>query len=406
VFFTLENVNIISKQLGAIFIVAGTAIGGGIIALPVMIAKLGILLGIVLMFVIWVVVYYTAIVNVELNLQAGKGLPLGQLGALFSGKVASLIGIGTLKLLMFSLMSVYIYGLASLFREGFNWDKEYFSVIAGGVSLCVMLALLCPIHFLDYLNRVLFVGALIVAGILTLALSCGINGQRVPFLVGKYKEFSSWSIVVPVVFTSFGFQVVFHTLSNYCAMDKKVLHKVFFWGSLIPAIVYIIWSCVILCVIYNYDPDFYALMVDGKVDVSELVRVLSLVSGLKVIQVMVWVISFLTMATSVLGVGMGLCDSIESHIKTKFKHSKWISVIVAVGFPAIIAIFVPGAFIAILGFAGMILSVLAILLPIYILLVGRFKKAYYASTTNKFMLMGSVIIGIAIILCEVINIIS
>jgi tyrosine-specific transport protein len=148
-------------------------------------------------------------------------------------------------------MSVDIDGLTSLFREALDWDKECFAVIALLVSLCKVLVLFPPIRFLDYVNRILFVGALIVAGVLVLALACSINGKRIPFLVGKYEEFSSWSMVIPVVFTSFGFQVVFHTLSDYCDQNKEVLQKVFFWGSLIPAIVYIIWSCVILCAIYR-----------------------------------------------------------------------------------------------------------------------------------------------------------
>jgi hypothetical protein len=104
------------------------------------------------------------------------------------------------------------------------------------------------------------------------------------------------------------------------------------------------------------------------------------------------------MATSLLGGGMGLCDSIESHVTTEFAHSKWISILDVTGFPAIIAIFVPGVFIAILGHAGMILSVLAILLPIYIFVGRRCKKVYYASITNNFMLVGSLIIGVANIL--------
>ncbi|MDR0418302.1 MAG: hypothetical protein LBH08_02615 [Puniceicoccales bacterium] len=396
--------NIKNKQLGAIFIVAGTAIGGGMIALPIMIAKLGIVLGTVLMLFIWVVAYYTAIINIELILRAGKGLSIGQLGALFSGKIASLIGVGSLKLLMFSLMSVYIYGLTSLCQEILNLNKEYFAVVALFVSLCTALVLFLPIRFLDYVNRILFMGALVFIGILILTLVSSINGKRIPFFVGKYGEFSSWSVVIPVVFTSFGFQVVFHTLSNYCDRNKKVLNKVFFWGSLIPAIVYIIWSYVILCAIYNYDLDFYTSIVDGKVDIGELVKTLGMISGLKTIQVMVWIISFLAIATSALGVGMGLCDSIESYMKIKNKHSKWISIAIAIGIPSVIAIIVPSAFIVILGFAGMMLSVLAILLPIYILAVGKFENVYYASTTNKFMLAGSAIMGVVIILCETINI--
>jgi tyrosine-specific transport protein len=188
-FFISVDMNIVSKQLGAIFIVAGTAIGGGVIALPIMIAKLGILWGVVLMLGIWVVAYYTAIVNVELNLQAGKGLPIGQLGALFSGKIASLVGVGSLKLLMFSLMSVYIYGLTSLFREVFHLDQKYFAALALLVSLCTALTLLLSMRFLDYVNRILFVGALVVAGVLILGLSRLINGERIPFLVGDYGEF-------------------------------------------------------------------------------------------------------------------------------------------------------------------------------------------------------------------------
>jgi tyrosine-specific transport protein len=88
-FSYLANMNVTNKQLGPIFVVAGTAIGGGMIALPMMIAKLGIVLGTVLMLSISVVAYSTAIVNIELMLRAAKGLPIGQLGALFSGKIAS-----------------------------------------------------------------------------------------------------------------------------------------------------------------------------------------------------------------------------------------------------------------------------------------------------------------------------
>jgi tyrosine-specific transport protein len=63
-------------------------------------------------------------------------------------------------------------------------------------------------------------------------------------------------------------------------VDKEIFHKVFFWGSLIPAIVHVIWNCVILCVIYDYNPNFYVLMANRKVDANELIRVLSVISEL------------------------------------------------------------------------------------------------------------------------------
>jgi tyrosine-specific transport protein len=63
--FTSENENMIGKQFRAIFIVAGAVIGSGIITLPVMIAKLGILLEVIVLFVIRVAAYHAAIVNFE-----------------------------------------------------------------------------------------------------------------------------------------------------------------------------------------------------------------------------------------------------------------------------------------------------------------------------------------------------
>ncbi|MDR3317609.1 MAG: hypothetical protein LBS71_02270 [Puniceicoccales bacterium] len=392
-----------NKQLGAILMVAGTAIGGGVIALPIMMAKLGIVWGTISMIFIWLVVYYTALVNIELNLHAKEGLTLGQLGALFSGKIASFLGVGSLKILMFSLMSVYIYGLTSLVKGAFGLEYAYFPAIAIPVSLCLFLILLSPIHYLDYFNRVLFIGILAIAGVLLLVLSCSINVSNMPLLVGKYSEFSSWRLAIPVLFTSFGFQVLFHTLSNYCNMDKNILNKVFLWGSLLPVVVYIIWTVSALCIIYDRNPDLYASMVAGKIDVDGLVKELSLISGVEAIHALVWGISFLAIATSALGVGIGLRDSIELYMGIKVKWSRLLAAMITVAPPCIVAIVVPNAFIVILGFAGMILSFLAILLPIYILIAGKFKTAHYPSTRNKWILAGSFITGILIIAFEIGN---
>ncbi|AFD19820.1 putative amino acid permease [Rickettsia slovaca str. D-CWPP] len=59
-------------------LISGTCIGSGMIALPMVLAKLGYnTSSIILMFVIWFIIYYTSLINLELNLQAGKGLTLG-----------------------------------------------------------------------------------------------------------------------------------------------------------------------------------------------------------------------------------------------------------------------------------------------------------------------------------------
>ncbi|MDR0340055.1 MAG: hypothetical protein LBH53_00640 [Puniceicoccales bacterium] len=94
-----------------------------------------------------------------------------------------------------------------------------------------------------------------------------------------------WSLgrifaIISVLFTSFGFQVISHTLTEYCSRDRRVLRRVFFYGSLIPLCLYIIWTIVLLWVVHGNDGDFYGAMTEGKMDVGTLIDKLSRISSL------------------------------------------------------------------------------------------------------------------------------
>ena len=130
------------KQLGAIMLISGTCIGSGIIALPMILAKLGIIPSILLMIVIWSLMYYTSLINLELNLQAGRGLPLAALAEKFAGKnsfsgrCAKYLSVISMKLLSYSLLAVFIYGLSSVLQKlvmvsiGFKQAFFYLALIA------------------------------------------------------------------------------------------------------------------------------------------------------------------------------------------------------------------------------------------------------------------------------------
>ena len=361
------------KQTGAIMLVAGTCVGSGMIALPMLLAKLGIIPSILLMLGMWFVIYYTCLVNIELNLQAGTGLSLGSLGRKFSGKIAEVIGTSSFKVLSYALLAVYLYGGSSVLQkmlEAWNNHQYAFNHIASFCALAAIAMLLLPIKLLDYLNRILFAGLLLVVAILVAGLLSAINWANLPLFAESYSNISIWKMIIPVAFTAFGFQVIFHTLTNYCNKDAKMLKIVFFWGSFIPAIIYIIWTCSILSIVHQDSYAFYQQMVNGKVEIGDLIKELSFIAKWPFVQALVWWISLLAIVTSVLGVGMGLCDSIKNMLLGRIKSLNLLNILSAILtiLPAyILAILIPNAFIAVLGFAGMILVVIAILLPIYLL---------------------------------------
>lgn len=398
------------KQIGAILLVAGTCIGSGMIALPMMLAKLGLIPSIALMLIIWVVMYYTSLINLELNLKAEQGLGLGALGRLFSGRIAELTGTISLKLLSYSLIAVFIYAGTSVVQKlllSLTGIEYSFAIVANCYTLITIGLLLMPIRFIDHTNRLLFIGLIAVIAILIAGLSSAVQMFNLPIAAKESYDISTWPKVIPVVFTSFGFQVIFHTLTNYCNKDKKMLKRAFLCGSLLPALVYIIWTSSVLSVIYTHNPIFYQQMIKGSVEVGSLIEELSNIAKWPMVQILVWWVSILAIFTSVIGVGIGLVDSLKHQIKViKNKNIKSIVAVLLAILPAhLIAILVPNAFIAVLGFAGMILVVIAILMPIYLLYKAKTKILHYTELKYHSLIIISAILGIVVILCEVYNMI-
>lgn len=395
------------KKIGPALLIAGTCIGSGMIALPMVLAKLGLIPSLLLMAGMWFIMYYTSLINIELNLQANEGLSLGALGRLFSGKIAEFIGTGSLKLLSYALLAVFIYGGSSILKEMLfvhstvHLELNTVATIFAGLAI---LLLLLPIKLLDYINRILFIGLLGIVGILIIGLIMEISWSNLPLFYNHSRDTSAWLALIPVVFTSFGFQVIFHTLTNYCKKNPKLLKQAFFWGSLIPAIVYIVWTASVLGVIYHHQPAVYERMADGKVEVGELIQALSSIAKGKSVQLLVWWISLLAIITSVLGVGLGLYQSIRTMLPNKFQGT-WIGKILAsmiTILPAyLVVIYIPNAFIAALGFAGMILAIIAILLPSYLFWkIGASKQLYYRELKAKWLIVFSVLVGIGVMISE------
>lgn len=57
-----------NKQFGAIFILIGTEVGAGVLALPLVVANFGFLYGCALLVIAWLIMMYTTFLICKLNL--------------------------------------------------------------------------------------------------------------------------------------------------------------------------------------------------------------------------------------------------------------------------------------------------------------------------------------------------
>lgn len=383
------------KQFGATFLLAGTAIGSGMISLPMVLARFGIINTCVIMIFFAVLTYLTALIRSDLNLNLHAGATLKEVGKAFDCHWAGFFGNFLLILLHFALMSAYLFGFSSILCSFFG-NVFSQSVIITLSAIGVALGFLFASHFIINVNKILFVSMFVVFIILIIELFLETPINFIPNCTGNIK-ISEWTMLVPIVFTSFGFQGSIHSMTKFCNNDRQLIKNACLWGSIIPALVYIVWTTVILFVVANTDTSFFQLMLEGKAtDVGALVMVLSKATSSQSVQIIMWIVSILAILTSVLGVGLALIDIFQQEWQDVSKQ-KIIGLVVFV--PAAISMLVPNAFIRILNVSGVILSLIAIIIPIIISLnmqkSGKVKSELLLK--NKAVTLGVFTCGIAII---------
>ena len=390
------------KKIGSIMLIAGTCMGSGMIALPMVLAKIGIIPSIIFMIAMWAAMYLSSLVGIELNIQAGKSMTLGQLGKHFSGRMAESIGTLSMKVLAYALLAAFLYGGSSILQRLIPSCSIH--QVISGFALVGFLLLTLPTQWLDYINRCLFSSLLIGIGVLIALLAVMINWSDLPLFAPSYQDLSLWAMIMPVVFTSFGFHTIIHTITKYCGNNTAVLKKAFFWGSLVPALAYIIWTASVVGAVHHNNPEFYQQMISGKVEVGDLVKELSHLTQWPLMQMFIWCLLVTKLVVSVIGVGLSLRDSINTLIKKESILLHHVGSSFAAIAPAyVIAMMVPNAFISVLGFAGMILAIIAILLPVYLL--GRLKETtlHYSELKSKLLVRTLLLVGFAAIGFELFN---
>ena len=382
------------KQLSAIALLAGTAIGSGMLSLPLVLARYGLVFSCILMIAFIWVAYYSSIIRAELNINSRADYSLKDVGEHYSGIIASRIGSVSLKLLSYSLIAAYLHGLASLVKVFVNIETVY---VICGISVIVMILLYFSNSLISRINKILFMFLISAFIVVTFGLlvKSDLAVLNIPETQGV--TIKSIAIALPIVFTSFGFQGSIHSLTKFVNNDVKLIKRACLWGSVIPAIVYVCWLCCTILIIYNTDVNLFNKIVTGNVELSEMVDGLTGITHIPYLKAMFWTISLFSILTSIIGVGLAIFD--EWNMKFDKIKSSMMTMIPS----TILAIFVPNAFIRILDMAGMILLILAIFLPVY--LYRRMQLVKHLDISRNFGLIAITIIGIILFVSGIIGVI-
>lgn len=355
-----------SNIFGSMLIIAGTTIGAGMLALPLASAGLGFPTAITIMILIWALMSYTALLMIEVHQHAPTDATLHSLALKLLGRKGQIVASGAMIFLFYALCAAYIAGggeqLSSRLIDdmGFNVPAQtgaiIFTLLIGSI-VCV------GTHSVDLINRGLFILKLIA---LVLMLGFMFPHVQTVHLLEMPMEQGLIIAALPVIFTSFGFHGSIPSIVKYLGKDTKVLRKVMLVGSSLPLIVYILWQIASQGTLSQQ-----SLLASGSL--KGFIDNLGFMLDNPYIAKTVSTFADLALATSFLGVSLGLFDFVSDflHQKSKGIGSRINSAVVTFIPPLGFALFYPEGFIMALGYAAIALVILAIFLPVAMVISQR-----------------------------------
>lgn len=363
--------------LGAVFLVAGTSIGAGMLATPIITAQYGFGAAVGLFAVCWVMMTLAALLMLEVNLWFPSGDNIVSMAQGSLGKVGAVVAWLSYLFLLYALMVAYISGVSDLLVTGVSALLHVHLPLWAGAGILVGLLLMVTLigtRATDYFNRLLMFGLVSCYFALVFVLAPHVDTARLVSL----KWHGIWN-TLPVIATTFGYQIVIPSLRAYLPGRVSRVRWGIIVGSLIPLLVYIIWELLIVGVLpLSGSHGLLQLQSSGQT-VNALIGALNTVSRSSVTAFMPEAFIFFAISTSFVGVSLSLFDFLADGLPTRIHALPFrggdLSV-AALTFvpPMIFALYFPHVFINALAYGGVFVAVLLVMLPAVMAWSGRYIK--------------------------------
>lgn len=370
------------KIAGGALLVAGTATGAGMLALPVVTAEGGFFPACLIYILCYLFSCATGLLFLEICTWMPRNANLVSMSYHILGPVGRAVSWVFYIFLFYSLTIAYIVGGGYFVTQVFSGllpqalGAVLFTIVFGA---CVYIGT----KVVDRVNFILMIGL-----ILTFVVFLGLGFPHVNvanLLTGKSIPAI---LALPVMFTSFSYQGIIPSLYAYLDQDYNKVRKAILIGATIPFVCYVLWELVVLGVIpLEGEGGLLRAKKEGWTAVEPF-RFLLSKSWLSTVGQM---FAFCALTTSFLGVTLGLLDFLSDSLqiaKKGFKKLFLCALIYIV--PLIVAISNPGIFLRALGYAGGIGCVILLgFMPTLMVWKGRYKKHY---TVMKNQLFGGKIV--------------
>ena len=396
-----------NKTLGSILLYTGTAIGGGMLALPIATASVGYGVTTLILFLSWFISTYSALILLEVNMACKVGSNYITMAKETLGTLGKVITWFAYLFLLYALTAAYMTGGNSLLRTGLqllhlptldNLTRTLlFTLVLGGI-------IFIGTKLVDYCNRSLmflkFIAFIFILFFFTPYIKSSL-------LLLKPESVKTLLFSIPIIVVSFGSQIIVPSLRSYVGDNPKKLKNIVIIGSTIPLLIYLIWEVATIGVLPLTGPNSFSQVISNGGTVGDMVQAFQQYTNSKIISLGFNIFTNIAITTSFFGVTLSLFDFLKDAFKFNNKHSsgRIFTFILTYGPPFIFAIFFPKGFINALGYAGIAQSILIILpsIMIYKLRNSAQLKSPIRIPGGVFCYFAPIIFGLIVITIEILH---
>ncbi|MEQ5184170.1 tryptophan permease [Providencia alcalifaciens] len=383
--------------LGGSMIIAGTAVGAGMFSIPMVTSGVWFSGSVVLLIYTFICMLLSGLMILEANMNYPAG-------ASFHTMVKDLLGSGwntintlSITFVLYILTYAYISAGSSIITENISKYVQVPQALSGFVfAVVIAFFVWLSTRAVDRLSTIL-IGGMVITFVMSIG---GMVTTASPLILfnqyeNSQSEYLPYALAaLPYLLTSFGYHGNVPGLVKYYNKDSRSVMLSLVYGAGITVTIYILWQYAIQGNIPR--SSFIAIRENGN-NIGALLNQMNISAQSSFISQFLTLFSYMALASSFLGVSLGLFDFIADFFKFNDSHQgRFKSVIITFLPPTVLGLAFPDGFIYAIGFAGLAATIWAVIVPAMMARASRkrFPNNSYRTPGGSFVIGFVILFGL------------
>lgn len=390
---------------GGAMIISGTAVGAGMFSIPIVTSGVWFSGSILMLIYTWFCMFFSGLMLLEVNLNYPAGSSFHTMVKDLLGKTWNTINGLSVAFVLYILTYAYISAGGSIISHTLTSIFAINQTISG-LCFAVLIAFIVWLSTkaVDRINTIL-IGGMVISFVFSVS---DMFVQVNPTILFNTNEPNAQYLpyalaALPYLLTSFGYHGNIPGLVKYYGKDAKLVVHSLLYGTLIALIIYLLWQFVIQGNISR--SGFKQIIAEGG-NIGNLLAQLDNGIVTSTVKHLLNAFSYMALASSFLGVSLGLLDFIADLFKFEDSSAgRTKSALVTFVPPTIGALFFPNGFLYAIGFAGLAATIWAVIVPAMLACTSRkrFTQASYRAPGGKPIIYFVILFGLINIAAHVLS---